>query len=134
MNNSKQAKELKSFGLIFSILILVVFALIFPYLFKVSTGKWPYYISIPVVILAIIKPLYLEPLFTLWMKIGDVLGWVNTRIVLCSVFYILFVPLGNVMKLFGWDALRIKMKDKSTIKTYKIVSHIREAKHMEKPY
>ncbi len=44
------------------------------------------------------------------MKIGHVLGWVNSRLVLGLVFLIVLIPISFFMKLFGYDPLR-KKKD-----------------------
>jgi len=39
------------------------------------------------------------------MKLAFVLGWVNTRILLCIIFYLIFSPLGLIMRIFRIDLL-----------------------------
>jgi hypothetical protein len=34
-----------------------------------------------------------------------VLGWVNTRVILTLIFYLVFTPIGLVMRIFGKDIL-----------------------------
>lgn len=61
---------------------------------------------------ALLIPGYLKPLYSLWMKFAFVLAWVNTRLILFILFYLVFTPTGLVMRVFGIDALDRKI-DKS---------------------
>lgn len=51
----------------------------------------------------------LKPLYALWMKFALVLSWINTRIILFLMFYLIFTPLGLILKLLGKDLLDIKI-------------------------
>jgi hypothetical protein len=62
------------------------------------------------VALALICPRLLSPLYRGWMKFGHVLGWINARIILGLVFFVMVTPIGLVMRLFGKDLLRMKMQ------------------------
>jgi len=44
----------------------------------------------------------------LWMKFGHVLGWINARIILSLVFFVVVTPIGIVMRLLGKDLLRMR--------------------------
>ncbi len=59
---------------------------------------------------ALICPRLLAPLYKSWMKFGHVLGWINARIILGLVFFVLVTPTGLVMRLFGKDPLRMRTK------------------------
>ena len=48
------------------------------------------------------------------MKLGHVLGWVNSRIVLGLVFLFVLQPIAFIMKLFGYDPLRKKKGKENT--------------------
>ena len=37
------------------------------------------------------------------------MGWINTRILLLAIFYLLFTPIGIGIKLFGVDLLERKI-------------------------
>ena len=37
------------------------------------------------------------------------LGWINTRLILFIIFYLVFTPIGLVMRLFGVDLLDKKI-------------------------
>ena len=44
----------------------------------------------------------------IWMRLGYILGWVNSRIILGLVFLIVLQPIALIMKIFGHDPLRMK--------------------------
>ncbi len=41
-----------------------------------------------------------------WMKVAAALGYVNSRVLLSLLFYLVFTPYGFVSRLFGRDPLR----------------------------
>ncbi len=55
-------------------------------------------------------PRVLSPLNALWMKIGHVLGWINTRLILGLVFFLLVTPTGFVVRLLGYDPLKLRRR------------------------
>ena len=50
------------------------------------------------------------------MKLGYILGWINNKIILGLVFIIVLIPIGFIMKVFGYDPLKIRQIKKSTYK------------------
>jgi ABC-type uncharacterized transport system permease subunit len=49
------------------------------------------------------------------MRFAAVLAWINTRLILIVMFYLIFTPMGLVMRLFGADPLGLKVeKDKGS--------------------
>jgi len=56
----------------------------------------------------------LKPLYALWMKFALVLSWINTRLILIILFYLVFTPIGLILKLLRKDLL-----DKKIIKAEK---------------
>ena len=57
---------------------------------------------------ALLFPKMLTPLYKVWMAFGHVLGWINARIILALVFFVVVMPIGLVMRLFGKDFLRMR--------------------------
>ena len=41
-----------------------------------------------------------------WMRLAHALGWVNSRILLALLFYLVMTPMGLIQRLVGRDALR----------------------------
>jgi hypothetical protein len=59
-------------------------------------------------VVALAYPKALAPLYKGWMAFGHVLGWINARIILGLVFFVVVTPIGLVMRLFGKDLLRMR--------------------------
>ena len=49
---------------------------------------------------ALVAPTVLGPVERVWMKVGNALGWINTRIILTALFYVVVTPVGVLMRLF----------------------------------
>ena len=55
---------------------------------------------------------FLKPIYKVWMGFAAILAWINTRIILVAMFYLIFTPVGLVMRLFRIDPLeRNKIKE-----------------------
>ena len=59
---------------------------------------------------AFAAPLLLKPVYIFWMRLAFALGWVNTRIILAVMFYLVLTPIGLTMRLFGKDLLDRKIE------------------------
>jgi len=126
-------KGLRKFGLTTGAIIIILFALFFPWLFDApATPIWPWVLASLLWLPALFIPGVLRPVYTTWMKIGHGIGWINTRIILGVLFYVVILPMGLIMRLLGKDPMARK-HDKSA-PSYRIKS-IREAKdRLEKPF
>ena len=49
---------------------------------------------------ALVVPRALGPVERWWLRVGLVLAWVNTRIILTVLFYVVLTPIALVMRLF----------------------------------
>ena len=126
------AKELRDFGLIMAGMLTLMFGFVLPWLFGYSTPYWPFIAAFGFAVVALLKPLLLGPVNRVWLKISDVLGWVNTRLVMGFIFFLLIVPIGLIMRLFTKDPLNNQWSD--TLKSYRIVTKVRNKEHLEKPF
>jgi hypothetical protein len=98
----------RNFGILFSFIIFFIFLRNF-YINKVFN----YYIlsiSIALFFLSFTKSSWLNPFSFLWNRIGEILGAIITPIIITSVFFLLFTPLGFVLKIFGVNLLSVKIK------------------------
>ena len=131
MEGMVEKKELRNFGLI----VGGIFCLI---------GIWPairhgeglrLWAVVPgalLIPLGLIAPTVLAPLFKIWMKVGHVMGWVNTRIILGILYFGLITPMGVVMRLFGWDSMRRAFSPND--ESYRVVRHVRPRNHMTRQF
>ena len=126
------ATELKRFGILFGVIIATVFGLIIPYFIDDSSPNWPFVVGATFIVSALVYPKVLIVAYVPWMKFGMVAGWINTRIILGIIFYLLVTPFGLVMRLFG-KKLIFKSFEKDKL-TYRKEVPASRKDHVEKPY
>ncbi len=102
-------KQIRTFGLGLAV-ILSLFALLNFYKGHLTTASVLSVLGVISVTLALLCPTLLKPVYIVFMKIAHVLGWVNTRILLGIIFYIIMTPIGVIMKVFGKDLLDRKIE------------------------
>lgn len=56
-------------------------------------------------LLGLLRPRWIRPVYIVWMAAVYPLGWVVSHVVLAAVFYLLFTPVGLVMRLAGHDPM-----------------------------
>ncbi|RTZ57926.1 MAG: sxtJ [Gammaproteobacteria bacterium] len=127
-------RELREFGLIMAAGLIGLFGLLFPWWGDrpITLLSWPWIIGGAFAVAALLFPRMLGFLYKIWMKIGLVLGWINSRIILGLVFFVLFLPVSLFFKLTGKDPMARKL-DKMT-KTYRVNSKQPKPENLEKPF
>ena len=108
MENYISKKILREFGFLIGFAFPFLIGWLIPILGGHSFRFWTLWISIPSLILAISKPRLLSYPYRGWMKLGYILGWLNSRIILGIVFLIILQPIALLMRIFGHDPLKIK--------------------------
>jgi len=124
--------ELKKFGIITGIILTVLFGLLLPWLFSYQWPIWPWVIAGALWLCALVAPASLFSVYRIWMKFGHVAGWINTRIILGILFFLVFLPAGLLMRIFAKDPMSRKLDNAA--KSYRIISAPLEKQHSEKPY
>ena len=109
----QRRKDLRKFGLMVGgILLLLGFFLLWRGRHAtIQISLWA--ISGSLIVFGAIAPKVLRPVYVAWMKFALILGWVNSRILLSLIFFLLFTPIGLIMRLFGRDALNRGMSGES---------------------
>jgi len=103
-----QKKDLRQFGIVLGI-ILGVFGSIHFFKSHASAYKWFFSFSAVSFVFGIFFPLKLKPVFTVFTKVAHAIGWVNTKIILTAVYYVILTPIGLLMRVFGKDLLNLKI-------------------------
>jgi len=122
-----ETKHLRSFGLI----VGGVFALIgiWPMLWRGQPLRlWGIIPGGLLLVLALAWPRSLTHVYRLWMTVGEALGWINTRLILGGIFYLLFTPIGVGMRLRGKDPMRRTLAPEA--ESYRVVRQPRPSSHM----
>ena len=102
-------RSLRKFGITMAIAFLVISSLFF-FRQKYSFVSYSLVIACIFFIMGLVLPVFLKPVYILWMGLAFILGWLNTRIILVVLFYLIFTPLGLFMRLFKIDLIERKKK------------------------
>ena len=129
---SADRRELRRFGLTIGALIALLFGLILPSLREHHLPVWPWVAGAILVLGGLLRPAALRYVYAAWTALGHALGWLNSRIVLTIVFYVLIVPMGVVLKLFGRDPMARRWDPKA--ESYWVPSRRAAARNIERPY
>ena len=108
MKNKTSKKILREFGFLIGFAFPFLIGWLLPLLGGHSFRTWTLFIGIPSIIFAITKPSILLYPYRAWMKLGHILGWLNSRIILGLVFLIVLQPIALIMRIFGHDPLKTK--------------------------
>ena len=121
-------KELRKFGLTVGLVCIVI--AFWPTVWRGEAARvWFLIPGVLLIVLGFSMPALLSPVFKVWMKIGHVMGWVNTRIILGVLFYGVVTPMGLVMRLTGRDPMRRGFEPDA--QTYRVIRQPRPASHMK---
>ncbi|MGB5772986.1 MAG: SxtJ family membrane protein [Crocosphaera sp.] len=125
-------KGLKEFGLVTGVLIALLFGLILPLLWGHNLPLIPWIIAGVLGSLALFIPQSLAPIYQGWMRVAQVLAWINSRIILGIIFLLIVTPMALIMKIIKRDPMNRKLEFR--LETYRISSQIKSKLSMEKPY
>ena len=127
------ASELRQFGLTVGGVGAVLFGLLFPWLFDTpSWPLWPWILFGTLAGLGLLLPMSLGRVYRAWLRFGRVVGGINLQIILTLVFYLVVLPTGLLMRLFGKDPMRRGFD--ANAETYRVESQAQERDHMERPF
>jgi hypothetical protein len=129
--SAAETRQYRSFGL----LVGGIFGLIglWPALFRSQNPRlWVILIAGLLVLSAVIVPRSLAPVHRVWMAAGEILGWINSRIILGLVFYGLLTPIGLTLRLFRRDPLSLRFDPHAN--SYRVPRQTRSGSHMTHQY
>lgn len=67
-----------------------------------------------------------------WNYLAMGLGWVNSRILLTLVFFVILTPIALISRLFSGDKLQLKRKERATM--WATRNHVFTPKDLENPW
>jgi hypothetical protein len=104
-NEVKMGSE-RSFGLVFA----GFFALVglWPLLGGEAPRNWALGLGALFLLLAFAAPKLLTPLNKLWFKFGLLLHHIVNPLVMALMFFVVIMPIGLLMRIFGKDPLRLR--------------------------
>ena len=116
MKKTISQKRLRDFGLLIGFGFPLIIGLLLPALSGHSFRIWTLWFGLPGLILGITAPSLLLYPYKAWMAIGHSLGWLNSKLILGVVFLFVLQPIALVMRIAGYDPLKIKKNHKATYK------------------
>ena len=132
INATPDAIALRKFGLTTGAITVVLFGVLLPWTIGHGFPLWPWIVSGILAAWALLIPATLHPVYRAWMAIGHVLGWVNSRIILGLMFYVVILPAAGIMRVFGKDPMSRRFDAKAP--TYRVTSTDQSRKHLERPF
>ena len=124
-------KELKSFGYLMGVFVPLFFSLILPWIFNTNFKIVPIYIGAAFILTALVAPKVLKYIYITWMILGGILGFVNTKIILSFIFFLIFSPVGIYFKIIKRDFLQQGID--TNVLSYKKINNVPfESKSMER--
>jgi hypothetical protein len=131
MQNEINTKQLRSFGLTVGGIFTVIG--IWPVIFHHGNPRWwAIVVAGCLLIPAVVFPKSLFWIHKGWMAVGHVLGWINTRIILGVVFYVIVTPIGLVRRWLGKDPMGQHLRP--DLDTYRVTRKSRPASHLTRQY
>jgi hypothetical protein len=125
-------RTLRNFGLTTAIITVLLFGLGLPWLRGHGWSRWPWYLGGILFLAGVLAPALLAPVYRGWMKFGHFMGRVNSTIILTVVFFIIFTPVGLIMRIIHRDVLKRTFEKEA--KTYRVQSEPTNTKKLERPF
>ena len=91
--------------------------------------RWAVVLSLLFAAMGILVPGALQHVHRVWMTVGNLLGWINSRVILAVLYYVVVTPVSLLMSLTGHDPMNRKF-DRNT-ETYRVTRRPREVSHMK---
>ncbi|MFK7924344.1 MAG: SxtJ family membrane protein [Bacteroidia bacterium] len=112
-----------------TILVLVIANLI---AFVIWRYQALLYVAIGLGVLSLLSPQLAKWIHIGWMKLAEGLGWVNSRILLGLVFFLLLTPIALLVRLFRKDPLQLKRPQSSSL--FHERNHLFQAEDLKNPW
>ena len=114
MKETISKKQLLKFGLLLAFGFPILIGWLFPALAGHGFRQWTLWVGVASLILGLTSPPLLYYPYKGWIIFGNLLGWVNSKIILGLVFIFVLLPVAFIMFLTGYDPLRIRRKGEKT--------------------
>jgi hypothetical protein len=125
MKIDNENRDIKNFSLIFGFGLIIlstiftikkhlgIFGAIEKYFSKTSTTvNIIYIVSFAVICIGFVIPQLLKPLYKVWMGFGNILGNINTKIIMSIIYFCIITPMAFFLRILGKDYLERKIDKK----------------------
>ena len=122
-NIKSEKSDLRNFGITVGIILLVISG----FLFWKEKESFQLFLAICITLFltAIAIPAVLKPVYWIWMIFAIILGWIMTRVILSSLFFLIFTPIGLTLRFFGKQFLELRWdKSKESYWNFRTNEHL----------
>ena len=136
-----EKRELRNFGLLLGGFVYGIFGILWP---MISNGfsalvqspelipRWPWLLGALIQIWALTHPGSLTTLQKRWLMFAKSVAWINERIIMLFLFYLIILPIALILRIVGRDSLQRKIEKKAG--SYRAEVKPRPPNHMKNPY
>ena len=124
-NIKSEKSDLRKFGITIGLILLIIAG----FLFWKEKESFQILLTFGVTfcILGIAIPFILKPIYWVWMIFATILGWIMTRVILSLLFYIIFTPIGLILRFFGKQFLELQWdKSKESYWNFRTNEHLKK--------
>ncbi|OUR93725.1 hypothetical protein A9Q84_19885 [Halobacteriovorax marinus] len=129
----KDITELKSFGYQFTIILAVIVGVLLPKIWNYQFSIIPIVLGAICLLLRSVRPTLLYVPYIVWTRFSEIMGFVNSKVLLFVSYFALISPIGVLMKVLGKDP--IEKKYRSELSSYlKDVDEEYDPKSLKRPF
>ena len=120
MKKTISKNQLRNFGIFIGFSFPIILGYFIPLISGHGFRLWSLWIGITSLIVGLIKPRLLYFPYNFWMLLGHYLGWINSRLILGIVYFLVLIPIAFIMKIFKYDPLNVKLNNSHSYKENKV--------------
>ncbi|MBP9708940.1 MAG: hypothetical protein KBD78_14990 [Oligoflexales bacterium] len=108
-SQTSELRELRIFACALCILVFIIFTIKLPWLLGYRSSLiYPILINFFILLLTLIKPRILEPLFKFWQSFAKVIGGALAYLALVFIFYLVLSPTAILARYFKHNPLALR--------------------------
>ena len=121
-------RDLRGFGLIVGGIFLAIG--LYPVVSAAPPHAWAVIVAAVLGLPALAWPPFLLWPYRVWMVVGLALSWINTRLILGILFFLVLLPAGLIRRTFS-GRKHFPLAPDAHAETYAVPSRKRDAKHFD---
>jgi len=112
-----------------TLLVIVTGLLVLKFIFK---SDYFLYAALIIGFISLLIPIVGDAIVWFWFKIAQVLGWINTRVILSIVFFTFVTPIALLSRVFKRNMLQLN--DKNAKSVFAIRNHTYTKEDLEETW
>ena len=123
---------LRKFGVTTGAIVAGLFGIFFPWLLNAGFVMWPWVLFTLLLIMALVAPMSLRPVYQIWMRFGLFMSRFTTPLIMGLVFFLVITPVALIMKVVSRDPMKRKLTKNQS--TYRVASRKAARESIERPF